>query len=292
MCRSAVLLFFFCLSFPLFAQDISAPEGMILIQNAVFQMGIEESELDKLAEMGKDVPHMSMVHSRWWFADEMPIHTVVLDSFYIDISEVTNNLFSLFVDSTNYNAEGNWKKYSCKERENHPVINITWNDATAYAEWAGKRLPTEEEWEYAAGGGQEGFYFPWGNEPDQGMANYRYWGETFWAGTWRLLGLRKLGTTEVGSYPPNGFGLYDMIGNVSEWIANYHRPYPDSVDLVDPYHKYGPWGDDPPDYNKKVVRGGSWETPNAVFLRITYRSGISAESYSCNRGFRCVKNID
>ena len=124
------------------------------------------------------------------------------------------------------------------------------------------------------------------------MANYRYQGESFFAGIWRIMGFRKIGTKPVGSYPANGFGLYDMIGNVSEWMEDYHRPYPDATDCVDSYRQFGPWGEDQPNYNNKVFRGGGWDDPNAVFIRITGRAGLPATSFSRSRGFRCVKSIE
>ena len=253
------------------------------------QMGISESELQKLAEMGKKVPHMDMVQARWWFGDEMPVHQVKLDSFFIDIHEVTNAQYSKFVEESKYNALGDWEKYNTVGRKNHPVINVTWADAAAYAQWAGKHLPTEAEWEFAARGGLERCWFAWGNEPDPEMANYRSRGETFFAGLWRMMGFRKVGTKPVGSYPSNAYGLYDMNGNVSEWMVNYHRPYPGAKDLEDSYRQFGPWGDGPADYYKKVVRGGSWDDPNAVFIRNTGRMGVSPAKYSRTVGFRCVK---
>ncbi len=291
MRKITIILFLFISTLTSPAQDQKILKGMVFIPGAAFQMGIEEHELEELAEMGKKVPHMSMVHSRWWFGDEMPLHTVTLNSFYIDIHEVTNTQYLRFVEATNYISQGEWEKYATEGRGEHPVINVTWNDAAAYAEWAGKRLPTEAEWEYAARGGLEG-WFTWGNDPDPEMANYRYKGESFIAGLWRLMGLRKLKTKPVGSYPANGFGLYDMTGNVSEWMADSHLPYSGATELKDPYRQFGPWGEDPPDYNKKVVRGGGWDDPDAVFIRITGRSGRDPDSYSRNTGFRCVKSTD
>lgn len=292
MGKLAIILFLFISIFSLLAQDQKAPEGMVLVPGAAFQMGIEEHEIAELAEMGKKVPHMDMVQSRWWFGDEIPLHEVTLNSFFIDIYEVTNAQYSKFVEESKYTALGEWEKYNTEGRENHPVVNVTWTDAAAYAEWAGKRLPAEAEWEYAARGSLERRWFTWGNEPNPEMANYRSQGETFFAGLWRLMGFRKIGTKPVGSYPANGYGLYDMIGNVSEWMADPHLPYPGATELEDPYRQFGPWGDDPPDYNNKVFRGGGWDDPNAVFIRITGRSGLPAGSSSRSRGFRCVKSID
>ncbi len=95
----------FISTFTLLAQDRKIPEGMVFIPGATFQMGIEEHELEELAEMGKNVPHMSMVHSRWWFADEMPMHEVTLKSFFIDTCEVTNAQYLRFVEAAKYTAQ-------------------------------------------------------------------------------------------------------------------------------------------------------------------------------------------
>ena len=95
MRKLALFIFLFAPLFIVIPQDPKIPDGMVLIPGASFQMGIKESELAELAEMGEKVPHMRMTHSRWWFADEMPIHTVNIESFYIDIHEVTNARFRI-----------------------------------------------------------------------------------------------------------------------------------------------------------------------------------------------------
>jgi sulfatase modifying factor 1 len=253
---------------------------MVLIPASTFQMGCDSSDMEELAKMGEDVPHMNLGHALWWFADETPKHMVHVDSFYIDAYEVTNEQFKKFVDATGYKAEGDWEKYATPDRMNHPVVNVTWNDASTFAKWAGKRLPTEAEWEYAAKGGTNFKWFWWGDKPDPTKANYRSQGESFFAGVWRLLGLRKIGTKPVGSYGPNGFGLYDMIGNVSEWCQDIYKPYPGNNSDNDKFNK-----------GLRVVRGGNWESPNPVFIRIPNRHGVNPKSFSYNRGFRCVKPV-
>jgi iron(II)-dependent oxidoreductase len=241
--------------------------------------------------MGKKVPHMSETHARLWFGDEIPRHQVEVEAFLMDAHEVTNTQFAAFVDATGHQAQGEWAKFARKGREQHPVVNVTWADARAYAEWAGKRLPTEAEWEYAALGGRDVKWFTWGDEPDPSKANYRHQGESMLAGLGRIMGLRKMGTRVVGSFDPNGYGLYDMLGNVAEWCSNERTPYPDAIEENWPYREYGSWGDDKPIAYGKAVRGGSWRTPNAVFFRITHRGGFRPEE--CHRwlGFRCVQSL-
>ncbi len=287
----ALALFFFAFS-SYYSQEINSDSSrdMVLIPGGDFSMGIDYAQLPELVKMGKDVPHMSYNLALSFFGDEIPRHKVHVDSFFIDKYEVTNREYRKFVNATGYKSEGDWEKYAGEERDNHPVVNVTWNDAAAYAEWAGKRLPTEEEWEYAARGGTGETFFPWGNSIDSGKANYRYQGESFFAGVWRLLGFRKIGTKPVGRYAPNGFGLYDMIGNVREWTKSDYRLYegaPAGINLKElTYIEEGKT------MYKKVFRGGSWETSNPVFLRITCRYGIKPEMFDYDLGFRCVKSVN
>ena len=135
-----------------------------------------------------------------------PVHIVELDAFYMDVREVTVGQFREFVNQSGYKYGGNWDsvaKYS--PGDEYPMVYVSWNDATAYAKWAGKRLPTEAEWEYAARGGLIGKRYPWGNEIDKTKAHYDSWN----GGN---------GTTKaVGSFEANGYGLNDMAGNVWEW---------------------------------------------------------------------------
>lgn len=271
--------------------DTEIPAGIVLISGGTFEMGIAKEELEHLVEMGHKVPHMSETHAYWWFGDEIPNHSVEIDSFYMDAYEVTNRQFECFVRETEYKAQGDWRKYFKEDRLDHPVVNVTWNDARAYAEWAGKCLPTEAEWEYVAKGGNPVKWFPWGDSPDPTRANYRYQGESFFAGIVRLLGLRKMGTKPVGSYEPNGFGLYDMCGNVSEWCENVRKPYPDGPQEDWIYSRYGPFKKNEKPVYGKAVRGGSWQEPNPVFVRLNNRKGFVPDYSANGLGFRCVKSI-
>ena len=262
------------------------PEGMVLIPAETFEMGISEEDLDSLVTMGRNVPHMSLLHAKWWFGDEVPEHMVDVGAFYMDSQEVTNEEFGEFVAETAYEAHGNWQEYATEGREQHPVIAVSWHDAEAYCEWAGKRLPTEAEWEYAAKGGKDVKWFPWGDTPDGTCANYRYQGETILT---PLLEGGRVRTKPVGCYLPNGFGLYDMCGNVREWCEDERLPYPDGPEEEWIYTRYGPFRTDEEPVYGRAARGGSWDSPNAVFVRLNERSGREPEDGGKDLGFRCVR---
>ena len=170
---------------------------MVLIPAGEFQMGSNDSDTD----------------------DEKSVHTVYVDAFYMDVYEVTNAQYKQFVD-----ANPQWGKDRIPSRYHHgsylnhwtgnsyprgkgdhPVMWVSWYGAMAYARWAGKRLPTEAEWEKAARGGLVGKRYPWGDSIDASKANHD---KIAW------------GITAVGIYPSNGYGLYDMVGNVWEWCLD------------------------------------------------------------------------
>ena len=136
-----------------------------------------------------------------------PVHRVELDEFYMDSREVTNGQYGVFMEQTGHRKPGYWSSSSYNQA-NQPVVGVDWNDAVAYAKWAGKRLPTEAEWEYAARGGLAGKRYPWGDEGATAeKANYG----------------RNVGKPAVvGSYPANGYGLYDMAGKVWEWCQDWY----------------------------------------------------------------------
>ena len=286
------LLIFITILIPLTVfPQLEVPDGMVFIPGGEFEMGIDKEDLKYLEELGSDVPHMSEDHAYWWFADEIPRHKVEVAPFFIDIYEVTNRQYERFVNETGYCAQGDWQKYAQEERMDHPIVNVTWYDAKAYAIWAGKRLPTEVEWEYAAKGGLDVRWFPWDDDSiDETRANYGK-DKTFWAGVVRLVFGTRIKTDPAGSFPPNGYGLYDIIGNVSEWCEDTYKPYPDGP--TEPWigTQYGPFKKDVTPTFKKVVRGGGWDTPNPVFVRITGRKGLEPDRSYPSRGFRCVKSI-
>ncbi len=184
-------------------------------------------------------------------------------------------------------------------RDRHPVVHVADEDAQAYATWAGKELPTEAEWEFAARGGLEGAAFAWGDEhfPDgKAMAN-TWQGEFPWQNL-KLDGYER--TSPVGSYPPNGHGLYDMTGNVWEWTSDYvtarHADAADSpccaprnprVTAVEPSYGLGPPGAHIP---RKVIKGGSHLcAPNyCLRYRPAARQSETVDTATGQIGFRCV----
>ena len=206
-------------------------------------------------------------------SDALPVHTVELDAFCMDIHEVTVGRFRRFVNQSGYDYRGSWNEVArYSPTDNHPMIYVSWYDAKAYCDWSGKRLPTEAEWEYAARGGLVGKRYPWGNEINRTNAHYESWDSG--NGT----------TKQVGSYLQNGHGLYDVGGNVIEWCndwydENYYAISPDK----------NPRG--PKNGEYRIVRGGRWDNDIKV-VRVAERSSGQGfirpdrRTYSC--GFRCV----
>jgi len=299
--------------------DMSWTNGMVWIPGGKFAMGATDGQ-----------------------ADEKPVHEVVVDGFWMDKTEVTNEQFDRFVRATGYitvaerkpNPEdfpgvppdklvagsivfsppdvvgslrdhmqwweyvagANWRhpegpKSSIAGREKHPVVHVCWFDAVAYGKWAGKRLPTEAEWEYAARGGVAGAAYIWGAEQNPGgklLANT-------WQGRFpkeNTLGDGHQFAAPVGSYPANGFGLHDMAGNVWEWCLDWYLPeyYAQSP-------KDNPQGPDrshdpnEPGIAKRVSRGGSFLCTDQYCsgFRPAMRMKTSPDTGLQHTGFRCVR---
>lgn len=188
-------------------------------------------------------------------------------------------------------AGANWRhpdgrNSSVGARQDHPVVQVSWSDASAYAAWAGKRLPTEAEWEYAARGGLIGRRFAWGDE----LTPRGRWQCNIWQGEFPTHNTRDdgyLGTAPVRRYQPNGYGLHQMAGNVWEWCADWFSPtyYAESP-------ASSPAG--PQSGVARVMRGGSYLCHDSYChrYRVAARSANTPESASGNLGFRCANDAD
>ena len=260
-------------------QRITGNDGaeMVLIPAGQFQMGSNDAEGE---------------------ADEQPVHSVHIDAFFMDKHEVTNAQFKAFVD-----ANPQWRKGEIAERfhdgnylaywrgndyragrANHPVIRVSWYAAMAYAEWAGKRLPTEAEWEYAARGGLAGKKYPWGDTITSSDANYGDVGDT----------------TPVGQYAANGYGLYDMAGNVWEWCLDAYDGdfYAASENSRNPIAggETIQWLRENftsiPTNSLRVLRGGNFVKGSSTrSLRVADRCEPKPTSTGTAPGFRCVRAV-
>jgi len=210
--------------------------------------------------------------------DALPVHRVELKSFYMDVTEVTVGDFKKFILESDY-SYNLWNEVAeFSPTDNHPMVYVSWHDATAYAKWAGKRLPTEAEWEYAARGGMVGKRYPWGNEITHDDAN---WGNT-------VNGKDKWAyCSPVASFKANQYGLYDMTGNVWEWCADWY-----GFDYYSKSPAKNPRGPDKPDRaTGRVLRGGSWYSVSRG-RRVASRDAYGSPNDRKNDiGFRCVSGL-
>jgi sulfatase modifying factor 1 len=232
---------------------------MILVPAGSFPMGVPKGDRDG----GRD---------------EYPRHEVMLDNYYIDTYEVTHGRYAEFVKATGHRTPENpkypkrtlWSDHLSDSLSERPVINVDWQDAEAYCRWAGKRLPTEAEWEKAARGTDDR-RFPWGNvEPTHKHLNFNQQ----WQGEKTLM---PVGSYEAGKSP---FGAYDMAGNVWEWVADWYDPlYYEKSPMVNPK------GPDSGTY--KVLRSSGWsvETP---LVRLFTRVKSNPTNRNDSTGFRCA----
>jgi sulfatase modifying factor 1 len=236
--------------------------------------------------------------------DERPAHRAYLDEFYIGTHPVTNLEYSRFVKETGHPSpairalplmvsgpvEADFRALASKYfwnngtppdgRDHHPVTLIGFEDAIAYCAWlTGKmnkpvRLPTEAEWEKAARGGLESKKFPWGDTLDAASAHFL-----------PPSGVKaERGTAAVGMYPPNGFKLHDMAGNVWEWVADWYAPnYYSRAQYLNPQG--------PESGSMRLVRGGAWVNADGRYLRCAYRHKIPPDSYAYSIGFRVAYSL-
>ena len=257
---------------------------------------------------------------------EGPAHEVLLPSFSIGRTAVTNAQFAHFVETTGHRTEAEdfgwsfvfagllpdgfpdtravaaapwWRQVEgadwahpegpqsgWEDRTDHPVVHISWNDAQAFCEWGGTRLPTEAEWEYSARGGREGACFPWGRELEpEGEHRMNVFQGTFPGENSCADGFA--GTAPVGSFPPNGFGLREVTGNVWEWTADWFDPG---------YYARSPREDPrgPKRGTMRVMRGGSYlcHASYCNRYRVDARSSNGPDASTGNLGFRVARDIN
>lgn len=234
------------------------PTKMITIAPGEFIMGSSEKDIEWAAKT-------FFSESLDYYRDETPAHTVELPAYKIDITEVTMGQYRLYIEQTGKPAP----KYMNNKRFNQdhqPVVGVTWQEAADYCATAGKRLPTEIEWEKAARGA-DSRYYPWGNAPDETKANvrgkkdgYRY--------------SAPVGRDQYGSSP---YGIRDMAGNAWEWTADWYQPHPGNVHPNDFYGE-----------QFRVIKGGSWFS-NMDLARIAVRGKSLPDRRYNYLGFRCAK---
>ncbi len=217
--------------------------------------------------------------------DEMPRHSIHLSSFAIDVHPVTNEQFALFLEVMGGEKDVNNNdiirlKESRIKRSNgkvsiesgyakHPVVGVSWYGAIAYAKWVGKRLPTEAEWEVASYGGNEDFIYPLGQQMERVDANFF-----------------SSDTTPVMSYSPNGFGLYDMAGNVYEWCSDWYDYHFYDISAAEPNNPSGPQQG-----VYRILRGGCWKSSKED-LRCAHRHRNNPGIMNGTYGFRCAADVD
>jgi sulfatase modifying factor 1 len=239
--------------------------------------------------------------------DERPLHRVQVDTFYASVHPVTIEQYAEFTRESGHGAPGIrdlplvvtpahessfrelampyvWRSGDPpRERGRHPVTLVTHSDATSYCRWlSGRigrmvRLPTEAEWERAARGDRDGHRYPWGDDVDASRANFLPDPAL----------KRHRGTRPVGCYPPNDLQLYDMAGNVWQWVADWYRADAYRTHNGDPRNPRGPGSG-----SLRIVRGGSWVTHDVDQLRCAHRHKVPPDTYAYSIGFRVVYSDD
>ncbi|MFE3456707.1 formylglycine-generating enzyme family protein [Nocardiopsis aegyptia] len=280
---------------PAFERGPGDVSGLVRLEGGAFLMGSEDAR----AYPGDG---------------EGPVRRVEVEPFWIGPTAVTNAEFAVFADATGYRTDAerfgwsfvfggllpddfpptravanapwwrqvegaDWRRpegpgSSTADRADHPVVHVSWDDARAYCDWAGLRLPTEAEWEYAARGGLEGRAYPWGDELEPG-GEHRM---NVWQGSFPHSNTRAdgwLGTCPVTAFAPNGHGLYNMTGNVWEWCRDRFDTAPLAGDGA-----------------RRSSRGGSYLCHESYCrrYRVSARQGLTPDSSMGNAGFRCVRD--
>ena len=250
-----------------------------------------EGQLDRLRKLHKEAapvpgapaPMVEIPAGEFWMGvdgtigleDERPRHRIWLDAYSMDRHEVTTRHYAVFLSSTGHDVPWLWETVNLVEHGDRPVIGVSWTDADAYCRWAGKRLPTEAEWEKAARGTDDRAY-PWGNQPPtEELANFGIGARFSYGQT-----LTPVGRYERGQSP---YRLYDMAGNVWEWVSDwYEGAYYERSSARNPQG--------PETGQLKVLRGGSWsELPKYL---LTYgRFKLDPATRNSYVGFRCVRSL-
>ncbi len=231
--------------------------------------------------------------------DESPEQSLYLDNYYIDASEVSNDDYLTFVENSNVKPPLSWDGPKYRDGEGNLPVMVTYYEAEAYAKWAGKRLPSEEEWEKAArgpgkaAGGDEGknHIYPWGNNFDPEKSNTaELWADEKTGAHLKLrYGISNRGPMPVVSFDPEGsspYGVLNMAGNAREWTSSWYMPYEGNRSRQGKeYRRYGK--------QFKVVRGGSWYSPR-YRVRVSSRETGGRPSLRSDNlaGFRCVREAD
>jgi len=240
-------------------------DGMVYISAGEFVMGSDDSDEEAL---GKEFG----LRKERYYEDEMPKRKVKSPGYYIDRYELTNSKYKEYMEATGTKAPPNWENGQIpRGKEEHPVTYVTWFEARDYCKWAGKRLPTEQEWERAARG-DNGNKYPWGNDYDEAKAN-----------------LNSGEVKRVGSYvdDKSPHGVYDMAGNVMEWVNDWYDAYPGNSNSNKDY------GGD----KHKVLRGGLGGMSGHYIINKIYARGANRNYYipggaGEDGGFRCAKSYD
>ena len=222
-------------------------------------------------------------------ADDRPLHRVVLPPFLLDTHEVTNADYAEIVEKKAAQPPYHWNgRVPPGGNGRLPIYNVSWDEASNYCKARGKRLPTEAEWERAARGGAEDLDYPWGNE---------YTGEPGSEGgrpVRRAHSDSATGPVPVGSFAANGYGLYDMSGNVWEWVADWYDLYYYSVSPTEnpqgpvPREPTGPGVAGSALY--KVLRGGGWADAETRYGTVYFRNFTQPDTRQPTIGFRCARS--